>query len=125
MVRLNPGIDGELYEYPLKLVRIEDFFANSDELLWRKASKSLASLRSVHRKINTFQKDQFSSYYTRRNESTADDDAQAQEVHIEARHPRLANTDEVTLFFVDSDMYHNTFENSNIKLIKNIVILNR
>lgn len=101
MVRLRAHNNNDFNEFPLKVVAVSDFFLNMNELLWGKVSKeSLINDQSEQNNNKTKLKN-FESM--QRNE----------------------RSEEIIVLFVDTVIYREHFENSKIKNIKNIVILNR
>ena len=82
--------------YPLKIIEMDDFFLNSDDLL---------SKNAFH------------------NESSTNEGSAAAESFL--FEPDLVNTSKVTLLFTDSKNYRAQFEKSHLKLINNIIVLDR
>ena len=94
MERLIKDFNQNFHEYPLKVVSVSDFFSNMNELLWGKVSKeSLINDQSEQNNNKTKLKN-FESM--QRNE----------------------RSEEIIVFFVDTVIYREQFENSKIKIAK-------
>ena len=82
--------------YPLKIIEMDDFFLNSDDLL---------SKNAFH------------------NEPSATESSAPTESFL--FEPDSADASKVTLLFTDSKNYRAQFEKSHLKLINNIIVLDR
>jgi len=105
MERLIKDFNQSYHEYPLKVVSVSDFFSHMNELLWHKVIKEQLDEYNITNSWHKINSDHFESK--------------------QLRDTSIDKKEEVVIFFVDSDIYRDRFSNSNIKLIKNIVILNR
>ena len=105
MVRSNAHNNNDFNEYPLKVVAVSDFFSHMNELLWGKVSKESLDHSYDHSEQNNYKTKLNNFECMQRNE--------------------IDRSEEIIVFFVDTDIYREQFENSKIKNIKNIVILNR
>ncbi len=127
MVGLKAHYNNYFNEYPLKVVAVNDFFPNMNELLWGRVSKeSLINDHSEHNKYKTklnnfefMQRNQMIKSFSPDRSSSSRNQIQIQKADAEGR------SEEIIVFFVDTGIYREQFENSKIKNIKNIVILNR
>ena len=113
----STNFDNMLYEYPLKIVEIEDFLYNSDDFLWRHVSKTSQGMIKVKKRL---QRDSYDGCI--RLSEFNDDDFYTNTSKI----PRnLTDSTQITLVFTESELYRQHFEKTHLKLINNMIVLDR
>lgn len=147
MVATNNQQSGarQVVEYPLKVVEIEQFFLNFDNLVWQKFTKDFTNLVKSTAANETTTKtasrantncyitsccDVPSNYDESKTTTPVNDDTLARSSVDETSRPNLAleynpGTPSLTLLFIDSDVLRQTFEKSHLKLVNNIIVLDR
>lgn len=100
-------------EYPLKIIELDDFLLNSDDLLWKSVWKTSASFGKLLKKRTSLDNEQ---------NSYNDEDILTDNIKV----PRsLADCSQVTIVFIDSDIYRQHLEKSHLKLVNNMIVLDR
>lgn len=106
------------YEYPLKVVEIDDFLYNSDDLLWRSVSKTNKGILKIKKKVvredkcltnvdlSDFNNDDF---YTNSSKIPKN----------------LTDTTQITIVFTESELYRQYFEKTHLKLINNMIVMDK
>lgn len=107
-----------LYEYPLKLIEIEEFLYNSDDLLWRSVSKSDKGIFKVKKKVAKEEKNLDNIRLSDFNH----DDFYTNSSKIPKN---LTDTSQITLVFTESEIYKQHFEKTHLKLINNMIVMDK
>lgn len=107
-----------LYEYPLKLVEIEEFLYNSDDLLWRNVSKTNKGILKIKKKVQN--EDQ--NVNSIRLSDFNGDDFYTNSSKIPKN---LTDTTQITIVFTESELYKQHFEKTHLKLINNMIVMDK
>lgn len=107
-----------LYEYPLKVIEIDNFLYNSDDLLWRSVSKTNKGILKIKKKVKREEQNLANIDLSDFN----DDDFFTNSSKIPKN---LTDTSQITIVFTESEFYKQHFEKTHLKLINNMIIMDK
>lgn len=121
-----------LYEYPLKIIQIDDFLLNSDGLLWKTVALNETGLAKLRIRIENNKRNSVMSRncYVGENEpiemcfNDNENDFGFEQAKLTIPRNLSASLD-ITILFIDSEIYRKSFEKSHLKLANNMIVMDR